>query len=72
MPSESTESWLTAEEAAAYLKVEPRTLLSWARQGKVRGYSLSGTERHLWRFRHRDLDDMLSPPSVAVNNGKNS
>ena len=29
--------WLTAEEAAAYLKVKPRTLLLWVRQGKVKG-----------------------------------
>ncbi len=31
--------WLTAPEAAHYLSVEPRTLLMWARQGKVRGYA---------------------------------
>ncbi len=63
----SIEAWLTAAEAAAYLKVEPRTLLSWVRQGKVRGYSLSGTRRHVWRFRPTDLDAMLTAPSVAVN-----
>jgi hypothetical protein len=27
--------WLTATEAAHHLKVRPRTLLSWARQGKI-------------------------------------
>jgi excisionase family DNA binding protein len=32
--------WLTAGEAASYLKVEPRTLLMWTRQGKVKGYVL--------------------------------
>jgi len=60
--------WLTASEAAQYLKVEPRTLLLWAREGKVKGHVLSGTRRHVWRFRHVDLDAMLIGPSVAPTN----
>jgi excisionase family DNA binding protein len=48
--------WLTASEAAIYLKVAPRTLLSWARKGKVRGHVLSGIQRQTWRFRQPDLD----------------
>jgi len=59
-------AWLTATEAAQYLSVEPRTVLLWARQGKVRGFRLSGTKRHVWRFRHSDLDAMLVAPSVAL------
>ncbi len=58
--------WLTSKEAAKYLKVEPRTLLLWTRQGKVKGYRLSGTRRHVWRYRHPDLDAMLAVPSVAL------
>jgi excisionase family DNA binding protein len=58
--------WLTAREAAQYLSVEPRTVLLWARQGKLRGFKLSGTKRHVWRFRHCDLDAMLTGPSVAL------
>jgi excisionase family DNA binding protein len=61
----STSNWLTATEAAQHLKVEPRTLLMWARQGKVKGYVLSGTRRQTWRFLHSDLDAMLTGPSVA-------
>jgi excisionase family DNA binding protein len=57
-------AWLTAEEAAQYLKVKRRTLLLWARQGKIKGYVLSGTARHVWRFRQADLDDILELPSV--------
>jgi len=60
-------AWLTATEAARYLKVEPRTLMLWARQGKVKGFTLSGTRRHVWRFQQRDLDAMLTSPSVATN-----
>jgi integrase len=48
--------WLTATEAASYLRIEPRTLLLWARQGKVNGYVLSGTRRITWRFLRSDLD----------------
>jgi excisionase family DNA binding protein len=58
--------WLTAGEAASYLKVEPRTLLLWARQGHIKGYVLSGTERITWRFRAEDLDATMTPPSVAL------
>ena len=52
--------WLTTTEAAAYLKVKRRTLLLWVRQGRVRAYPLSGTERIIWRFRTTDLDAMLT------------
>lgn len=48
--------WLTAEEAAAYLKMKTtRALLRLVRLGSLRGYMLSGTRRHVWRFRKEDL-----------------
>jgi excisionase family DNA binding protein len=74
------EGWLTAEEAAAYLKVKTRTLRLWGRQGKVRGYVLSGIKRRVWRFRKTDLDAVLfaqaggvissQSPSVLVTKGE--
>lgn len=51
--------WLTAGEAAQYLKVKVRTLLLWVRQGKVKAFALSGTKRRVWRFRRQDLDAAL-------------
>ena len=51
--------WLTAAEAAQYLKVKVRTLLLWVRQGKVKAFALSGTRRRVWRFRRSDLDAAL-------------
>jgi excisionase family DNA binding protein len=51
--------WLTADEAAHYLKVKARTLLCWVRQGKIKGYALSGSRRRVWRFRQEDLDACL-------------
>jgi excisionase family DNA binding protein len=56
--------WLTASEAAAYLKVKPRTLLLWVRRGKVKAYTLSGIKRRVWRFRKEDLDSALFASSV--------
>ena len=51
--------WLTAEEAATYLKVGHRTVCQWAKQGKIPGHPLSGTLRRTWRFSRRELDAML-------------
>jgi len=59
--------WLTANEAARYLRVKPRTLLLWARQGKVKGFALSGTKRHIWRFRLEDLDSAIMEPVVLLS-----
>lgn len=59
-----TAEWLTAVEAAQYLKVKVRTLLLWVRQGKVKAFALSGTKRRVWRFRHSDLDAALLEFSV--------
>jgi len=62
--STSTNDWLTATEAADYLKVKARTLLLWVRQGKVKAFALSGTKRRVWRFRQRDLDAALMESPV--------
>jgi excisionase family DNA binding protein len=36
--------WLTANEAAQYLKVKPRTLLQWVRERKIPAHRLSGVQ----------------------------
>ena len=51
--------WLTAKEAAEYLKVSHRTVCQWAREGKIPGHTLSGCVRVTWRFSRRELDAML-------------
>jgi excisionase family DNA binding protein len=66
MNSVPKSDWLTAAEAAEYLKTNRRSLLLWARHGKIRGYVLSGTRRRIWRFRKEDLDaGLLSNPVVT-------
>lgn len=59
-------NWLTANEAAEYLKVKPRTLLQWTREGKVPAHKLSGTQRCVWRFLRAELDAMLFPSSAVA------
>ncbi|SPF36752.1 DNA binding domain protein, excisionase family (modular protein) [Candidatus Sulfotelmatobacter kueseliae] len=63
--------WLSASEAAQYLRVKVRTLLLWVRQGKLQAFALSGVKRHVWRFRKQDLDAALleSPvlPSIPLS-----
>ena len=52
--------------AAEYLKINPRTLLSWAREGKVPAHRLSGgTQRSIWRFLRSELDAMLCSSSAG-------
>jgi excisionase family DNA binding protein len=59
-------TWLTAAEAAAYLRVQPRTILKWAKEGRIPAHALSGTARVTWRFLKSELDAaMLNPPSAA-------
>jgi excisionase family DNA binding protein len=73
----SQSDWLTASEAAEYLRVKPRTLLLWVRQQKVQAYALSGTKRRVWRFQRQDLDSALlahpvlpsKPPTVLAHGG---
>lgn len=64
MMTNTQSAWLTAKEAAQHLRVKPRTLLLWVRQGKVRAFVLSGTKRRVWRFRRADLDAALVESSV--------
>jgi excisionase family DNA binding protein len=57
--------WLTATEASRYLKVQPRTILKWAKQGSIPAHPLSGSKRVTWRFLKSELDAMLALPSAA-------
>lgn len=45
------ESLIDTEQAAALLRIHPKTLQRMARRGEVRGYQLG----KLWRFRASDL-----------------
>jgi excisionase family DNA binding protein len=65
-----TDGWLTAAEAAQYLRVKTRTILKWAKEGRVPAHPLSGSKRITWRFLKSELDGvMLAPPSAAGSGG---
>jgi excisionase family DNA binding protein len=64
--------WLTANEVAQYLKVQPRTVLKWAKERRIPAHPLSGSKRVTWRFLKSELDAMLSPPSAAGDGGLNA
>jgi excisionase family DNA binding protein len=59
--------WLTAREAAEYLRVAHRTVLKWAKTGRIPAHRLSGTHHVTYRFRATELDAMLCAPSAAEN-----
>ena len=61
--------WLMLNEAAAYLKINPRTLALWARQKKVPAHRLSGIRRCVWRFSRRELDAMFGLSSADSAEG---
>jgi excisionase family DNA binding protein len=67
-----TSEWLTANEAAQYLKVKPRTVLKWAKEGRIPAHPLSGSQRVTWRFLKSELDAMLALPSAAGDGGLNA
>ena len=62
--------WLTANEAAQYLKVKPRTLLQWVRVRKIPAHRLSGVWRCVWRFRKHELDAILCSSSAEPAEGR--
>jgi excisionase family DNA binding protein len=57
--------WLNSTEAAQHLKIKPRTLVLWAREGKIPSHRLSGNHRVTWRFLRHELDAMLNPSSAV-------
>lgn len=59
------QKWLTARDAADYLRVKPRTILAWAKAGKIPAHPLSGLKRITYRFLKSELDAMLCSPSAA-------
>jgi excisionase family DNA binding protein len=62
-PTTPNSPWMNAREAAQYLRVAHRTLVRWARSGRIPAHRLSGTGRITWRFLRSELDGMLCASS---------
>lgn len=54
---------LTSEQAAAYLKIHPKTLQRMARQGRIPAYRIGD----LWRFRASELEAWLASTMICSN-----
>ena len=65
-------TWLTASEAAQYLNFKVRTILLWARQGRLKAYALTGTQRRVWRFLQSDLDSAVIQKKPVVSSAQPS
>ena len=62
--SYSFEPLLNSEQAAALVKVHPKTLQRYARNGVIRGLRVG----KLWRFRASDLDGWSqAPEQIAID-----
>lgn len=56
-------TWLTLEQAAAYVQCSSATLRREAKSGRLRGYKVGG--RRCWRFKAEDLDAWLQRSEAA-------
>lgn len=65
-------TWLTPAEAAAYLNFKVRTILLWARQGRLKAYALTGAQRRVWRFLKSDLDSAIIHKKPVVSSAQPS
>ena len=62
--------WLTAAEAAQYLQIKTRTILFWARSGRIKAYPLIGIKRRVWRFSQSDLDAVLIHSTPVISSAQ--
>lgn len=51
------ENYLTVDEAASVLKVDPETVRRWLNAGRLKGVKPAGQ----WRIAESDLQDFLKP-----------
>jgi excisionase family DNA binding protein len=63
--NQQSDRWLTTEEAAAYLRINPKSLLNLASNGKVPHYKLGRRNR----YPERDLRELLLAERRGVSNG---
>jgi excisionase family DNA binding protein len=61
---------MNAREAAQYLRVAHRTILEWAKAGRIPAHRLSGSARITWRFRADELDGAIMAAPSAAGNGE--
>jgi excisionase family DNA binding protein len=61
-----TDRLLTAREVAELLGFSVDTVLRWTREGKLRGYRISGTKHGRLRYIENDLEALLDERATAA------
>ncbi len=57
---------LTAEEVADLLRVHPKTLLAWAKEGSIPARALRSGKRTTWRFMKDEILEWLRSDATAA------
>ena len=57
--------WMTAKEAAQYLRCAVKTIYNYKCNGQLRGYNLGGRRKGVLRFKKADLDAFVLGKRVA-------
>ncbi len=52
-------TFLTREEVGKYLRVHPRTVDRWIKDGNLKGYKLGGGKTSLWRIPESEVKKFL-------------
>ncbi len=56
--------WFTKDEAAAHVRVRPRTIDRWANEGRITRYKVDGMQSV--RFARDELDQLIQPSTGSV------
>jgi len=61
------EPYVDAERAASYLSISRKTLLRFARKGKVPARGIGEGKKRMWRFRISELDHWMQSEVTSVS-----
>jgi len=61
----SSSTWMTRRETAVHLRVDPKTVDRYVREGKLTKYSLAGGP--VVRFRRDEVEGLVSPVMQDVD-----
>lgn len=65
--NETYEFYVNAEQAAKYLSISAKKLLTLARSGRVPAHGIGDHQRKMWRFRLSELDHWMQSELTSVS-----
>ena len=68
----SSEPYIEAARAAAYLSMSRKTLLKKARSGRLPGHPIGDGRKKMWRFRISELDRWMQTEVTSGSDGGRS